>query len=253
MAWDLPGYTLDAMSVVESQQPPAEEIPPYRPHQGPHRQYIRDIVLGVNDGLVSIFLLVAGVVAAGFAADDVVVAAVAAAIAGAISMAAGEYIATKSQDEVFQGEMELEREHLRYHRERELDELREMFSDMGLDHDDVERVVSSLDQDEESLMKVMMALEFGFLETERRRPAMAMLASGGLFLAGSLPPTLPFVFLDSPDVGLAVSAVLSGLSLILVGIAKTFATRGNPWFAGAENLAIGVAGGAAAYAIGSFF
>ncbi len=104
---------------MATEQHTAEEIPPYREHQGAHRQYVRDIILGVNDGLVSTFLLVVAVVGGGLSTDGVLLAGVAAAIAGAISMAAGEYIATKSQEEVFEGEMELEREHLKYHREVE--------------------------------------------------------------------------------------------------------------------------------------
>ena len=159
--------------------------PPYRDHQGAHRQYIRDIVLGVNDGLVSTLLLVAGVVGGGLDADAVLIAALAAALAGAVSMATGEYIATKSQEEVFEGEMELEREHFKYHRDRELDELREWFGEMGLGPDDVERVVVALDQDDEALMRVMMALEFGVVESERRNPVLAMLSSGALFLVGA--------------------------------------------------------------------
>ena len=73
---------------------PTPEIPPYRQHVGPTRQYIRDIILGVNDGLVSIFLLVVGLVGGGLETRAIVLAGVAAAVAGGISMSAGEYIAT---------------------------------------------------------------------------------------------------------------------------------------------------------------
>ena len=86
--------------------------PAFTEHLGKHRQYWRDIILGVNDGLVSMFLLVAGVVGGGMATRNILLTAVAGAIAGAVSMAAGEYMATKSQDEVFQGEIELEKEHI---------------------------------------------------------------------------------------------------------------------------------------------
>ncbi len=81
----------------------------YIPHIGQSRQYWRDIILGVNDGLVSIFLLVVGVVSGGLDRQQVLLTAVAGAIAGAISMSAGEYLATKSQDEVLAAELALER------------------------------------------------------------------------------------------------------------------------------------------------
>ncbi len=229
------------------------ETPPYREHQGAHRQYVRDIILGVNDGLVSIFLLIVAVVGGGLSTDAVLLAGVAAAIAGAISMAAGEYIATKSQEEVFEGEMELEREHLTYHREVERNELREMFTDMGLDAENTERVVQALDKDDDAMMKVMMALEFGVVDTERRNPLAAMAMSGVLFLAGALPSILPFAIASSPGTGLVWAAILSGIALFGVGAFKTLATRGNPWRSGAENLAIAAAGGLIAYLVGSAF
>jgi vacuolar iron transporter family protein len=77
-------------------------------------------------------LLVIGVVGAGLSREDVFITGVAGALAGAISMAAGEYLATKSQDEVLESELRLEAVHLTHHRQMELDQLREMFSDMGI-------------------------------------------------------------------------------------------------------------------------
>jgi len=229
------------------------ETPPYRPHVGPTRQYIRDIILGVNDGLVSIFLLVVGVVGGGFAAREVLLAGLTASVAGAISMAAGEYIATKSQEEVFDSEMELEREHLRYHRDVEREEIREMFGDMGLSTVDVEHIVEALDSDDEVFMKVMMALEFGVVEEERRSPVKAGFLSGLLFLAGSLPSVLPFVFIDRTGVGVAVAAIASGVALFAVGVAKTFTTRKHPIRSGFENVAIATAGALLAFAVGSLY
>lgn len=72
-------------------------------HLGKHRQYWRDIILGVNDGLVSTFLLVAGVAGSGLSSTDILLTAIAGALAGAVSMAAGEFTATKSQNEVLKG------------------------------------------------------------------------------------------------------------------------------------------------------
>ena len=170
------------------------ETPPYRPHLGDSRQYWRDIILGVNDGLVSIFLLVAGVVGGGLSSSDVLLTAIAGAVAGAISMAAGEYLATKSQDEVFSREMALEEEHFTYHRQREVDELEELLADLGLHGEVLKAATAQLAENDESMLKVMMALEFGALEKERRSPWKAMIASGALFLVGALPSVVPFFF-----------------------------------------------------------
>jgi len=230
-----------------------QATPPYRPHIGPTRQYMRDIVLGVNDGLVSIFLLVVGVVGGGLQPREVLLAGLTGAVAGAISMAAGEYVATKSQEEVFDAEMKLEREHIKYHRGVELDEIREMFTDMGLPDAQVEDVVAALDADDEALIKTMMAIEFGVVETERRKPIRAALFSGLLFIAGSLPSILPFVFVSTAATGLLVGGIGAGIALFGVGALKTVSTGKSPWISGAENVAIAAAGAGVSYLVGSLY
>jgi len=234
-------------------KPPIDGTVEYRPHVGPSRQYMRDIILGVNDGLVSVFLLVAGVVGGGLAAREVLLAALAASAAGAISMAAGEYIATKSQEEVFDSERELEIEHLQYHRDLEIQEIRDMFGEMGLEAEDVERIVVALDQDDDAFLKVMMALEFGVVEEERRSPYTAAAISGLLFLAGSVPSVLPFFFVESTGLGLFIGAIGSGLALFGVGVAKTFVTRKNWVWSGTENVLIATAGALISYGVGALY
>jgi VIT1/CCC1 family predicted Fe2+/Mn2+ transporter len=234
-------------------QTTSDESPPYRPHVGPALQYIRDIVLGVNDGLVSLFLLVAGVVGAGFTSRQVFLSAVAASIAGAISMATGEYIATKSQEETFERELLLEREHLKFHREVEVQEIRDMFGGMGLPAAEVQHIVEALDRDDETFLKVMMALEFGVVDEQRRSPYKAMMASGGLFLVGSLSSILPFFFIDRPGIALVVAGVFTSIGLFAVGAVKTRVTATNLFTSGMENLLFGVAGALLSYAVGVLF
>jgi len=237
------------MATIES---PAE-IPPYRPHVGPTRQYMRDIVLGVNDGLVSMFLLVVGVVGGGLGTREVLLAGITGALAGAISMAAGEYIATKSQEEVFDREEELEREHLRFHRDKEKNEIREMFGDMGLPPEQVESVVAALDADDDTFIRVMMALEFAVVEQERRSPYRAAFFSGMLFIAGALPSVLPFAFVNTTGLGVLIAGIGAGAALFFVGALKAFTTMKNPVLSGLENMAIAAVGAGLAFAVGSIY
>ncbi len=227
--------------------------PAFTEHLGKHRQYWRDIILGVNDGLVSMFLLVAGVVGGGMATRNILLTAVAGAIAGAVSMAAGEYMATKSQDEVFQGEIELEREHIRDFREDELHELRDLLDGIGLNGDLREQVVQHFNGDDESLLKVMTALEFGVIEEERRSAYAAAGMSGGLFLLGAAPSVIPFAIVTTPGPGLVAAGIGSVTGLLIVGAIKTWATRGKPLRAAVENLLIAGAGGGLAYWVGVGF
>lgn len=229
------------------------EIPPYQEHLGPEAQYLRDVILGVNDGLVSIFLLVVGVVGGGFDSQAVVLAGLAGAFAGAVSMAAGEYMATKSQDEAIEGEIELEKVHFKYYREKELAELGEMLGDLGLNEEAVTAVVASADEDDDVMLELMKLLEFGIHEETRRNPLLAMAASGLLFLLGSAPSVLPFVFFDNPNHGLLIAAVGAVIGLFAVGVAKTRITRGDAVRSGLENVAVAGVGAAISWLIGSAY
>lgn len=230
----------------EAQQDPTL----YEPHIGETRQYWRDIILGVNDGLVSMFLLVVGVVGGGLDSGPVLLTALAGALAGAISMAAGEYLATKSQDQVLEAELRLERVHIRDHRQQELDQLREMFADMGLLEEDVDMVVTAFDRSDDAILNAMKALEFGFVDSERRSPYRAMVASGALFIVGSLPSIVPFLVFDSLNVALAWATVLALGGLFVVGVVKARVAK-NSWLtSGLENMAIAGVGGIVAWLIG---
>jgi VIT1/CCC1 family predicted Fe2+/Mn2+ transporter len=223
----------------------------YVPHLGEARQYLRDIILGINDGLVSTFLLVAGVVGGGLSATQVLLTGIAGAVAGMVSMGTGEYIATKSQEEVFAAEMALEVEHLANHRDHERDELHDMFGDMGLEGEDLETVVRIIDGNDDVMLGVMAGLEFGVVDTERRSPWLAAIASSLLFLLGALPSILPFGFIDNTSTALAVAAVLTGTALFFVGMGKTVMTKTNPFVSGIEMLLIGLVGGGISFAIGT--
>ncbi len=225
----------------------------YEPHIGESRQYWRDIILGVNDGLVSVFLLVVGVVSGGLSTQQVLLTALAGSIAGAISMAAGEYLATKSQDEVFEAELNLERIHIEHFHDQEVEQLRGFFLDMGVKESAIDQVVAGFDGNDEALLNAMAALEFGVVDSERRSPFLAMFASGALFLAGSMPSVLPFVFIDSVHAALGVATVLSVVGLFAVGVVKARVTKSSWLIAGMENLIVAGVGGAIAWGIGKIF
>ena len=230
----------------------------YQPHIGVTRQYMRDIILGVNDGLVSTFLLVSAVVGGGLTATQVLLTGVSGALAGMISMAIGEYLATKSQEEVFEAEMELEKQHLIHHRQHEKDQLSDMLGAMGLAGEDLDTVVEIIDSNETAMLNMQGALEFGIVEGERRSPMAAALTSGLLFLGGAVPSIIPFAISGwmgwtTTGPALVAAGILSGAGLFVVGALKTTATRKNPIFSGSENLAFGLVGGVIAYFVGVAF
>jgi VIT1/CCC1 family predicted Fe2+/Mn2+ transporter len=231
----------------------ADTPPDYQSHIGDSRQYMRDIILGVNDGLVSTFLLVAAVVGGGLDATQVLLTAVAGALAGMISMSIGEYLATKSQDEVFDAEIALEKIHLRDHREHERDQLTDMLGDMGLEGEDLETVVNIIDSSDEAMLNMHAALEFGVVDNERRNPYAAAVASGFLFLLGALPSVIPFAIWDNTGQALLAAAVFAGIGLFIVGAVKTLQTRKSWLISGSENLVLGLAAGVLSYFVGKAF
>ena len=122
---------------------------------------------------------------------------------------------------------------------------------MGLREDDIDMVVAAFDRSDDAILNAMKALEFGFVESERRSPYRAMLASGGLFLIGSLPVVIPFVVFESANVALAWATVLALTGLFLVGVVKARVARHNWLTSGFENMVIAGIGGVIAWLIGS--
>ena len=226
-------------------------------HLGAHRSYWRDIILGVNDGLISTFLLVAGVSGSGLTTTDILLTAIAGALAGAVSMSAGEFVATKSQNQVLHGEIKLERTHIKENNESELREVSKLLEIIGIPSSEnnlQETLISYYANDPEALLKIMVALEFGVVETEERSPWAAATVSGVLFFLGSLPSLLPFIPENqSPQMGLFIATIATVISLLCVGAVKTWATRGDCLSAAIENLVIAGAGGLLAYGVGAFF
>jgi VIT1/CCC1 family predicted Fe2+/Mn2+ transporter len=168
-------------------------------------------------------------------------------------MSIGEYLATKAQDEVFDAEIALEKIHLRDHRQHEKDQLADMLGDMGLEGEDLDTVVNIIDSSDEAMLNMHAALEFGVVDTERRNPFAAAIASGFLFLLGAIPSVIPFAIWDDTGKALLAAAIFSGIGLFIVGAVKTLQTKKSWLISGGENLILGLAAGVLSYFVGKAF
>ncbi|MHB8605309.1 MAG: VIT1/CCC1 transporter family protein [Thermoplasmatota archaeon] len=236
--------------------------PPPRRHDAPHteagehsavRNYVRDLVLGYNDGLVSVFAAVAGVVGAGFTPSATLKAGFAFGVAGAFSMGLGEYLSTKSQAEYYASEAAKEREHIRAYPDLESQEVGEILAKKGYPPAVTAQVRAHVMADEDRFVDFMMREEFGVGEEAGRTPWVATLFVMFAFATGALFPIVPFFFHGTARTDLLVAAVLSLVGLVVAGALKGKMSGISPTKSGAEMAAFGIATALITFGIGQLF
>ncbi len=244
----------------EHPAPPAKrhttwrKIPPSEAaEQSPVRNYVRDLILGFNDGLVSVYAIVAGVAGAGFLPRAVAVAGLAASVAGALSMGLGEYLSTKSQTEYYAAEAGRERAHIREFPALERAEVREMLEEKDYPPEVIASITDHVTSDEDRFVDFMMREEFGVGQESERSPLIAMGLVMVAFVIGAIFPVLPFFIVAGTFTGLAWASVLSLGGLFGAGALKAFASGINPWKSGVEMMALGLVAAAITYGVGTLF
>lgn len=166
--------------------------------------WLRAAVLGANDGIVSTASLVVGVAAAQSPRSDILVAGVAGLVAGAMSMAAGEYVSVSSQSDTEKADLARERRELAETPERELEELRGIYIARGLDPELAQRVAEQLT--EGGALEAHARDELGLTEIHAARPVQAALASAGTFAVGAALPLVAAAVVPLSQLILSVSA-----------------------------------------------
>jgi vacuolar iron transporter family protein len=181
--------------------------------------WLRAAVLGANDGIVSTASLVVGIAAANAARPELLIAAVAGLVAGAMSMAAGEYVSVSSQADSERADLEREKLEIATDERFEREELRNIYIDRGLDTELAERVAEQLMAHD--ALGAHARDELGLSETQRARPIQAALASASSFAVGALLPVLLVAIapMETMIVFVAVS------SLVFLGILGAIAAK----------------------------
>jgi VIT1/CCC1 family predicted Fe2+/Mn2+ transporter len=187
--------------------------PPER-HRRDRIGWLRAAVLGANDGIVSTASLVVGVAAAAATRHEVLVAGVAGLVAGALSMAAGEYVSVSSQADTEQADLDLERRELAGDPDAEEDELAAIYVGRGLDPD-LARTVARQLMTKDALVAHARD-ELGLIAEFAARPLQAALASAGTFAVGAGVPILSLVLAPTNSLALVVS-IVSLLCLVALG------------------------------------
>jgi len=222
--------------------------------EGRHRSAggnaLRAAVLGANDGLVSNLSLVMGVAGAAMSSSAILITGLAGLLAGACSMALGEWLSVQSSRELTERQINIERVEIQSNPEEEAEELALIYQARGLDEARAREVAAQILRTEGSAIDTLAREELGLDPQSLGGSAWeAAITSFVLFAIGAIIPVLPFAFL-SGFTAIAVSAVLSALGLIVIGAAITLFTGRSVLFSSTRQVLFGLAAAAITYGVG---
>jgi len=209
--------------------------------------WLRPATFGVMDGLVSNFALVAGVVGGGATGKVVIMTGLAGLVAGACSMASGEFTSVSSQTELMQAEIDVERRELQIHPEEEERELALMYEAKGLRPELAAQVARELTADPEIALDVHVREELGVDPNDLPSPWVAAGSSFAAFAVGALIPLIPFIF---GAASILPALLLSAIGLVVTGGIVGKVTARPFWYGGGRQLLLGGLSAAVTFAIG---
>lgn len=211
--------------------------------------FIKDIVIGMSDGLTVPFALAAGLSGAVSSTSLVITAGIAEIAAGSIAMGLGGYLAGRAEIDHYDSEKRREYyevEHLKY---KEIAETEQIFLSMGLSETTVKSAVDELSRDKDKWVNFMMKYELDLEKPDPRRARNSALTIGSSYIVGGIIPLLPYFFTAHPQDGLIYSAIVTLISLFVFGYYKSKLT-GQPLFTGAlKVMTIGAIAAATAYVV----
>ena len=210
---------------------------------------LRAAIFGINDGLVSNLSLVIGVAGANPDGRFIILAGVAGLLAGAFSMGAGEFVSVMSQRELFERQIELEKEELEADPEQERKELALIYRAKGLSPDEAEALSTRILADSGVALETLAREELGLNPEGLGSPWGVALSSFAAFAAGAIIPVVPWFFGSSAPFFIA-SVAMGAVAMFAVGAAVSLFTGRNFAFAGVRQLGIGMSAAAVTFGIG---
>jgi VIT1/CCC1 family predicted Fe2+/Mn2+ transporter len=213
---------------------------------------LRAAVFGVNDGLVSNASLILGVAGASTDTHLILVSGVAGLAAGAFAMASGEYVSVRSQRELFEYQIGLERDELKQYPEAEAQELALIYAAKGLPQKEATKLAKQIVADPEHALDTLAREELGLNPSELGSPFGAAASSFVAFAAGAALPLLPFLFATGSR-ALQFGVVVTGIALFAIGATLSLFTGRSAWYSGSRMLVLGALAGAVTFGIGRLF
>ena len=214
---------------------------------GPKHNYLRDWIYGGIDGSVTTFAVVTGVVGAQLSPVVILILGFANLLADGFSMAASNFLATRSEYDDMKHIEAIEQRHIDLDPEGEREEVRQIFASKGFEGDDLQRVVGLITADRFRWVRTMLTEEYG-LPQETRSPWLAGASTFSAFMICGLVPLVPF--LTDVSRPLLVSTLLTGVVFFAIGSVKSRWSTSSWWRSGLSTLIVGGAAATLAYVVG---
>lgn len=225
-------------------------------HEEQHLQssdLIRDVVIGLSDGLTVPFALAAGLSGAVTNTAIITTAGVAEIVAGSIAMGLGGYLAGKTEVDHYHAELKREYYEVEHLPEREKAEVKEIFDGYGLSPESQDLIVEELAKDKDKWVEFMMRYELGLEKPDIYRARKSALNIGISYIVGGIIPLAPYFFVDDAVQGLAYSCFATIICLFVFGYFKSKMTGQPPFFGAIKVTAIGAVAAAAAFFVARLF
>lgn len=214
---------------------------------------LRDVVIGMSDGLTVPFALAAGLSGAVSSTGIIVIAGIAEICAGSIAMGLGGYLAGKTEQDHYKTELQREYYEVDHLRDREVAETREFFANIGLSQELQEKATEEIAKDKKQWVDFMMKYELGLDKPDPKRATKSALNIGISYIVGGLVPLSPYFFVEEPVTGLKISVVVTLLCLFIFGWFKSKVTGVNAWGGALRVTLIGAVAAAAAFGVAKLF
>lgn len=225
---------------------------PQTPHTERHftaGDTVRDVVIGMSDGLTVPFALAAGLSGAISSTGIIITAGLAEVTAGAIAMGLGGYLAAKSDAEHYASEREREKQEVAQIPEQERGEVAELFRSYGLTEEQASPVVKALSEHPKAWIDFMMRYELGLEKPDPKRALVSALTIAGAYIAGGIIPLSPYILLSHAHTALLWSVVVTLAALLVFGYIKGRFTGKRPLRSALQTALVGSLAAAAAFGI----
>ena len=215
--------------------------------------FLRDIVIGMSDGLTVPFALAAGLSGVVASSEIIVIAGIAEIAAGSIAMGLGGYLSGKTEQDHYTNEVKREHYEVENLRHKEIEETKEFFANIGLSKEIQEQATEEIAQDKDRWVDFMMKYELGLDKPDPKRATKSALNIGLSYVVGGIIPLSPYFFISDSREALQYSVVATLICLFIFGYFKSKMTGVNPWGGAIRVTMIGALAASAAFGVAMLF